>query len=186
MENTPDTDRIIRTHVLWAMGAGLIPIPIVDIAAVTGIQLDMLKQIAHACGADYSQSSGKAFVSALTGSTFAAIGSSVVKILPGVGTLLGGISMSVLSGASTYAVGQVARTQYASSGSLAGIDFERAKQAYKSAFKEGKSYVSSLEDEKEAAADVFQSIEKLGRLKEKGLISEEEFERKKRELLDRL
>ena len=38
-------DDIIKRHVYWAIGAGLIPIPAADIAAVTAIQLDMLKQV---------------------------------------------------------------------------------------------------------------------------------------------
>ncbi|MEN9229613.1 MAG: DUF697 domain-containing protein [Thermostichus sp. DG02_5_bins_236] len=100
-----DADSIIRSHVLWAMGAGLIPIPFVDITAVTAIQLDMLKELAELYDVDYSKNAGKAFVSALTGSTFASIGSSIVKILPGIGSVLGGVSMSLLSGASRGGTG---------------------------------------------------------------------------------
>ena len=58
--------------------------------------------------------------------------------------------------------------------------------AYKEAFEKGKSYVSDLEDKQDEAADVFKSLEKLGKLKEQGVITEEEFEAKKKELLDRL
>jgi len=181
-----EIDSVIRSHVLWAMGGGLIPIPLVDIAAVTGIQLDMLKQLAALHDVDYSASSGKAFVSALTGSTFAALGSSLVKIIPGIGTILGVVSMSMLSGASTYAVGQVAVTYFSASGSLADVDLSTAKKAYKKAFEKGKSYVSDLDDKKEEAADIFEKLEKLGKLKEQGVLSEEEFEAKKKELLDRI
>jgi uncharacterized protein (DUF697 family) len=179
-------DKIIRAHVLWAMGAGLIPIPLLDIAAVTGIQLDLLRQLAALYGVDYARSSGKAFVSALTGSTFAAIGSSIVKALPGIGTVLGGVSMSVLSGASTYAVGQVAAAHFANHLSLADLDLAHAKRAYKDAFEQGKTYVSDLEKDRAAATDVYKSLERLGQLREKGIITEAEFEAKKKELLDRL
>jgi uncharacterized protein (DUF697 family) len=181
-----DADSIIRSHVLWAMGAGLIPIPFVDITAVTAIQLDMLKELAELYGVDYSKNAGKAFVSALTGSTFASIGSSIVKILPGIGSVLGGVSMSLLSGASTYGVGQVAISQFASSGSLSNLDLSQARRAYEEAFEQGKDYVSKLDEEKEAAADVFKSLEKLGKLREQGILTEEEFQAKKKELLSRL
>ena len=40
-------DEIIRSHVLWALGAGLMPVPLFDIAAVTAVQMDMLKQLAE-------------------------------------------------------------------------------------------------------------------------------------------
>lgn len=181
-----ETDRVIRSHVLWGMGAGLIPIPLLDIAAVTSIQIDMLKQLARVYGVDFSASSGKAFVTALTGSTLAALGASLVKALPGVGTVLGGLSMSALSGASTFAVGQVAASHFASGGGLFDLDTEKARRAYKEAFRKGKDYVKDLEDMEDEAADVYRSLEKLGELKEKGVITEAEFEAKKKELLDRL
>ena len=182
MNPATDTEQIIRSHVLWAMGAGLIPLPLLDIAAVTGVQLDMLKQLA----AVYSKEAGKAFVSALSGGTLAAVGASIFKAIPGVGTVLGGLSMSALSGASTYAVGQVAVRQFAASGTLFDVDLEQAKRAYKEAFKQGEAYVEELTDEAEEARDVFEKLEKLGRLRDRGILTEEEFEAKKRELLDRL
>ncbi|MCB0572184.1 MAG: DUF697 domain-containing protein, partial [Phaeodactylibacter sp.] len=38
---------IVKNHVLISMGAGLVPIPILDIAAVTAVQLDMVKNLAQ-------------------------------------------------------------------------------------------------------------------------------------------
>ncbi|MDX2272283.1 MAG: SHOCT domain-containing protein [Cyanobacteriota bacterium] len=186
MSQSEAVESIIRSHVLWAMGAGLIPIPVVDFAAVTAIQLDMLKDLSHHYGLDYSKSSGKAFVSALTGTTLARIGASVLKAIPGVGSVFGGVSMSLLSGASTYALGQVVATQFATSGSLQDVDLEAAKRAYEDAYEKGKAYVNKLNQNKEAAADVYQSLEKLGKLRDQGVITEEEFQTKKQELLSRL
>ena len=179
-------EKIIRTHVIWSMGAGLMPVPLFDIAAVTAIQMDMLKQLADLYHVDFSHAAGKTFVSALTGSTFARIGASLVKAVPGIGTVIGGISMSLMSGTSTYAVGQVVKNHFDSKGSLLGIDIGKAKKAYAEAFERGKKVVSDLEDKKGESQDVYESLEKLGRLKEQGVITEEEFEVQKRKLLDRL
>src|SRR4051812_47831293 len=33
--------KIVRDHVLWSIGAGLVPIPLMDVAAVTAIQNEM-------------------------------------------------------------------------------------------------------------------------------------------------
>ncbi|MEM9274579.1 MAG: DUF697 domain-containing protein [Cyanobacteria bacterium P01_F01_bin.143] len=177
---------IIRSHVLWSMGGGLIPIPLVDFAAVTAIQLEMLQQLAQLYGVDYTRSNGKAFVSALTGTTIARLGASFLKALPGVGTVLGGASMSLTSGASTYAVGQVAINHFANAGTLSNFVEDQVKKAYDSAFEKGKSYVSDLEDEQDEAANIYQSLEKLGKLRDQGILTEEEFQSKKKELLDRL
>jgi uncharacterized protein (DUF697 family) len=181
-----EAKKIVRSHVIWSLGAGLMPVPLFDIAAVTAIQIDMLKQLAELYEADFSKSRGKTFVSALTGSTFAKIGASVVKALPGIGTVLGGVSMSVLSGASTYAVGQVIIAHLEADGDFLNVDLGSAKAAYKEAFEQGKQFVSDLKEEEETAKDVFDALDKLGALKEKGIITEEEFEAKKQELLDRL
>lgn len=177
---------IIRSHVLWAMGGGLIPIPLVDFAAVTAIQLEMLQQLAELYGVPYSKSNGKTFVSALTGTTIARLGASFLKAIPGVGSVLGGASMSIASGASTYAVGQVAIDHFTNSGNLSNFVEDQVKRAYEDAFQQGQSYVSDLEDNQGEAVDIYSALEKLGQLKEQGILTEEEFKTKKQQLLDRL
>lgn len=186
MSRITEADRIIRSHVLWAMGGGLIPIPLVDFAAVTAIQLEMLQQLARLYNVDYNQSTGKAFVSALTGTTVARIGASMLKAIPGIGSIVGGASMSVMSGASTYAVGKVAINMFSNSVGFDNFDTEMVKRAYEQAYEQGKSYVSDLEEREDEAANVYQALEKLGKLKEQGILSEEEFQSKKKELLERI
>ena len=44
-ERTKHADTIIRNHIVWSMGAGMIPIPIADFFAVSAIQLDMVRQL---------------------------------------------------------------------------------------------------------------------------------------------
>jgi uncharacterized protein (DUF697 family) len=186
MQKSAEAERIIRSHVMWAMGAGLIPVPIVDLTAVTAIQLDMIKQLSALHRATFTVTEGKALLSALTGTTFAAIGSSLFKAIPGIGTLLGGVSLSITAGASTYAVGQVIEAQLLATGSLKDIDVAKAKSAYGAAYEEGKSYASDLEKNKDESAEIYKSLEQLASLRDKGILTEEEFEAKKKELLSRL
>jgi uncharacterized protein (DUF697 family) len=140
-------DGIIRKHVLWASGAGLIPIPLADVAAVTGVQVSMLRDITRIYKSELSEADLQNFITALTGGMLARLGASAVKAIPGIGTLLGGASMSIMSGASTYAVGRVARTQLEASGNLAAVDLDRAKREYKQAYESGKDYVSKLKND---------------------------------------
>ena len=185
-ERSERADRIIRTHTLWGMGAGLIPVPMFDVLAVSAIQIDMLKQLAEVYEADFTENLGKTFVTALTGGTFARFGASLIKAVPGVGTLVGGASMSVLSGASTYAVGQVAKRHYETGGNLIDIDLDSARKTYDEALESGKRVVGDLKNREAESKDVFSSLERLSDLKQKGVITEEEFEAKKREMLERL
>jgi len=188
MNKRDEADVIVRWHVLWSMGAGLIPIPLVDFAAVTAVQVDMLNQLAGTYEVDHDESIGKTFVTAIAGTTFAKVGSSLIKAIPGVGMLLGGVSMSILSGASTYAVAQVAIHYFESGGTLKNLDWDVAKKMYDDAFEEGKEYASKVKEEQELAPeeDALTKLEKLGQLKEQGVITEEEFEAKKKELLEQV
>ncbi|MCP3957618.1 MAG: DUF697 domain-containing protein [bacterium] len=182
-----EAEEAIRSHVVWAVGAGLMPVPLFDLVAVTAIQMDLLKNLTRIYDVDYSAGQGKAFVSALTGSTFAKIGSSAVKALPGVGAVLGGVSMSALSGASTYATGVVALQHLGRDGvDFLEIDLDRAKAAYDDALERGKEFVEGLKGREDEPPDVFEKLGKLGELKKKGVISKEEFAAKKRELLKRI
>ncbi len=185
-ERSQRADRIIHTHTLWGMGAGLIPVPMFDVLAVSAIQIDMLKQLAEAYDSDFTENLGKTFVTALTGGTFARVGASLIKAVPGVGTLVGGASMVVLSGASTYAIGQVAKRHYETGGNLVDIDINSARQRYDEALERGKRVVGDLRSREAESKDVYTSLERLSDLRQKGVISDNEFEAKKREMLERL
>ncbi len=187
MSKSPE--RIIQSHVVLAVGAGVIPLPFLDLAAVTAIQIDMLQDLSRHYGQDLSRSQLKTFATAVTGSSLARLGASVVKSIPGLGSLIGGFSMSVLSGASTYAVGEVARQQL--DGDFRGFDVDRARQEYEREFERGKEVARNAESSKgkEPAADkgdVFDQLAKLGELRDAGILTEDEFAAKKKELLSKI
>jgi len=179
-------DKIINQHILWAIGAGLMPIPLLDIAAVGGIQLDMLRQLAALYGVSYSETDAKAWLTALSGSLLAKIAANAIKLIPGIGTILGGISMSALSGASTYALGQVAVAHFEAEGDLSDLDFTAAKRAYDEQFEKGKQVASTIERDQGGGKEVFDKLERLKQLRDKDVISADDFEAMKKKLLDLL
>jgi len=185
MMSTPvqETDYIIRKHVLWASAAGAVPVPLLDIAAVTAIQLDMLRALCKAYEVLYSSVKGKALISAIGGSIMARYWASFLKGIPGIGAVLGSFSMSIMSGASTYALGKVFEKYLKEEGSLDTIDPTEAKQMFKEEFSKGRTFARKIRQQEK---DVYEQLEKLGALKEKGILTEEEFEAKKKTLLDRI
>ena len=199
------SDSIIHNHVLWSCAAGAVPVPLIDFVAVTAIQLDMLRQLASHYKVEYSEDQGKAWVAALCGGIAARIGGNLLKLIPGIGTLLGGISVSIMSGASTYALGQVASAHFAQRGSFEDLDFSAAKRDFDAAFEEGKRYAESAKDEpvpprsadKPSAApqagadsteqsDALDGLERLGALRQAGHLSDDEFQSAKSRYLRRL
>lgn len=178
-------EQMIRQHVIWAVGAGLVPVPVVDFVAVSAIQLDLIRQLCTLHGVSYEEGQGKVWVGALTGGALARIGASAIKAIPGIGTVLGGVSMSIASGASTYGVGQVVHKHLTSGGTLFNADLDDAKRRYESEYEKGKD-VAKAASEKNGAKDVFAQLEKLGELRKNGVITEAEFEAKKAELLAKI
>ena len=150
-------DTIIRNHMVWAMGAGLIPVPIADFFAVSAIQLDMVRQISKLHNIDFSETAGKASITALTGSGLARIGARAVKFIPGVGSVLGGITMAVLSGASTYALGEVFKKHFETGGTFLDFDPGRLKKFYDEKFEKGKELANEIKKEQEDEASTIKA-----------------------------
>lgn len=183
-------DAIIRSHMKWAMAAGAVPLPVADVLAITGIQLDMLKQLAALYGVDYTEERGKAWLSAFTATTMARIGANFIKFIPGFGSIIGGATMAIIGGASTYGLGQVAVKHFSEKGTFTSMDLDRAKSVFDRAYAEGKRVVEGLKKREDALAvdeeDPIAALERLAGLVEKGILTQEEFEAKKAELLARI
>ncbi len=65
MTATADSaEAVIRQHVIWSVGAGLVPVPIADFVAVTAVQLDLIRQLCTVHGVSYEEGTGKIWVGA--------------------------------------------------------------------------------------------------------------------------
>ena len=143
-------DTVIRNHVIWSMGAGLIPILVADIFAVSALQLDMIRQLCKVYDLDFKETQGKALVTSLTSSTLARLGArSLIKLIPGVGSWIGGATVSVFAGASTYALGEVFKLHFETGGTILDFDPDRLSKKYREMFEKGKKVAVNLKGKKE-------------------------------------
>jgi uncharacterized protein (DUF697 family) len=118
--------KLVRRFSLWSGAAGLIPIPLVDMAAVGGVQLQMLRRLSVIYGVPFSENRGKSIIASLAGAvipasiaTTTAVGvGSLVKSFPGIGTAIGALTMPVFSAGATYVIGKVFIKHFASGGTL--------------------------------------------------------------------
>ena len=201
MENkTEEANSIIKNHMMWSMGAGFIPVPIADVFAVGAIQLDMIRQLCNLYEVNYKDTEGKAVISSMTGSIIARVGARAIKFIPGVGTVVGGVTLAILSGASTYALGEVFKKHFETGGTFLDFDPKRLKKVYDEMFEKGKEYARKIKKEQAMAEvelskgveepdaggeDVVKRLQDLAKLKEDGLISEEEFQLLKKRILEK-
>ena len=87
----------INNYVLASMATGLIPIPIIDLFALIGIQLKMVHSLADCFNVRFTQSLGKSIIASLLGSvlpvSFAPLIGSLVKLIPLVGSTTSVLSL---------------------------------------------------------------------------------------------
>jgi uncharacterized protein (DUF697 family) len=121
--------QLVDRYSLYSGAAGLIPVPLVDIAAVGGLQLVMLRRLSEIYNVPFSENRGKALIASIAGSivpastatTSAMTAGSLAKGLPGVGWVVGALTMPVFSACATYVIGKVFIQHFASGGTL--LDF---------------------------------------------------------------
>ena len=121
---------LVNRFVAWSGAAGLIPLPGVDVLAVGGLQLQMLRRLSQIYGVAFSENLGKSVIASLAGAvlpastatTTAMTMGSLVKGLPGMAGWPGVVTMPALSAGATYVIGKVFIQHFASGGTL--LDFD--------------------------------------------------------------
>ncbi len=178
---------IIKNHIGFALGAALMPVPGIDLLAVSAVQLNMLRTLAKLYGVGFMDVLGKNIVSAVAGSSAARLGASLIKAIPGVGTIIGELSMPALSGASTYALGKVVANHFQHGGTLEDLDLQKAKKGYETEIETGKKVAEEITRTEPPAQNntdaTLEKIRKIAEMKDAGIITEEEFKQFKERLL---
>ena len=137
-----DPDREIAYYSRWAAGAGLLPTPVVDLAAVAAVQVKMVKRLARAYNVDFDEGTNgvKSLVGAVLGAGvparigYGGIGS-LIKAVPVIGPVLGAATMPGFNYASTWALGQVFKKHFAHGGTLADANVKQMGAAVSEAQK---------------------------------------------------
>ena len=176
-------DDIIRNHLAFAASAALLPIPVADFAAVSAVQLNMLRQLASLYRVNFADVLGRNIIAALAGGGIARVAASLIKAIPGVGTVIGEFTMPALSAASTYALGQVVASHFSKGGTLEDFDLGMAKKKYEEELKNGKQAAKEAANKADAPEDFAAKLKKLSELKAAGILSDEEFSQMKAKIL---
>jgi uncharacterized protein (DUF697 family) len=94
-------------------------------AAVGGVQFYMLRRLSEIYEIPFSENRGKSIVTSLAGAmapaSLATATGSLIKGLPGIGTMIGALTMPIASAGATWVIGNVFIQHFASGGTL--LDF---------------------------------------------------------------
>jgi len=117
--------KLVDRFAVWSGVAGFIPMPIVDVLAIGGLQFQMLRRLSQIYGVPFSDNSGKAMIASLAGTmipTSSGIGAaSTMKFVPVLGTITAGFVLPALSAGATYAIGKAFIQHFETGGTL--LDF---------------------------------------------------------------
>lgn len=134
---------IVKRNSLYAAAVGLVPVPFVNLAGVTALEIKMLKNLADHYGVPFREDAGKSIVSALIGGLgateigYGAVG--LVKGIPLVGAILGAVTLPVTAGALTWAIGKVFIMHFESGGTMLDFDANKMRTYFAEQFGKGKA-----------------------------------------------
>lgn len=134
---------IIRRYSYWSAGFGLIPVPVVDLAVITGTQIKMVRALSGVYGREFSEDVVRASIGALVGAAVpVAVGAgtvSALKSVPVIGQIAGTLALPVLAMASTVAVGRVFLQHFEAGGTLLDFDPAKMKAYFEAEFERAKA-----------------------------------------------
>lgn len=137
---------IVKSHMVAGSALALLPVPLFDLAALSGTQLNLLRNLCRHYGVNFDEQKGKAMLTSLVSGSLPLITvmglSSFARLLPGIGTIGGSISMTIFSSAFIYATGQVFIHHFEYGGTLANFEGKHWRKFFKKKFEERKASVN--------------------------------------------
>ena len=135
--------RIVKANCGWSTAAGVLPVPLLDLAAIGAVQFRMVRQLSALYGVAYDARNAESILGALAGSgsvlVVSAPAASLLKAVPFVGTFLSTFIVPAAAAASTYALGKVFIQHFESGGTLLSLDPEAHRSYYYNEFRKAEA-----------------------------------------------
>ncbi|MGH9892638.1 MAG: DUF4332 domain-containing protein [bacterium] len=132
---------LVRNHVIGAMAVGVLPLPLLDIALLTALQLRMIARLCKFYRIPFSRNRAEAVIASLLGGILSAAaprwGWALLKLIPLPGFIPGAIGSMTMAAATTYAVGRVFLRHFEHGRSFSTLRVEDIRQEVRSFLHEG-------------------------------------------------
>jgi uncharacterized protein (DUF697 family) len=145
VETAEAPDRVLLAHgvlrrmSMWSAGAGVIPVPGIDLAVIVGLQVKTVRELALIYGVPFDEVRTKAIIASIIGGLLpfnAAVGvgglaATLYKAIPGVGAVLGMITMPAAAAAANYTLGRLFIEHFESGGTLLDFNAEKMRARFR-------------------------------------------------------
>ena len=116
----------VESFLPWSAGAGILPLPGIDMALIIGVQLRMLAKLAEVYGVPFKEQAAKSVVATLMATlvqnTLLGGLAFALRFTPVLGPLFGIAGLPALAAAGTFALGKVFITHFEAGGTF--LDFD--------------------------------------------------------------
>jgi uncharacterized protein (DUF697 family) len=114
-------EKILKDYTMYGGVAGVIPVPFIDFAAISAVQMKMCHSIGKVYGFDLSDHMLKSAIGSVVSGNLATatgkgIGMRIAKAIPIVGGIASLLVLPAMAAASTYALGKVFIVHFESGG----------------------------------------------------------------------
>ena len=146
-ENESGAEKIVQKHMWWAAGAGLVPVPVLDVAAIAAVNLKMIKDLTDLYKVDFKEERAKNIITALTAGVGAGMLArsttvgTLIRVIPIIGQTAATLTMPIFGGAVTYAIGNVFAQHLSAGGTLLDFDPAMARDAIAEQYQKGKDAI---------------------------------------------
>ena len=120
---------VVRRYMAISAGAALIPFAVVDVAALAGVHISLIKEICDRYGVEFSEHTARniliAIMAGLVPASFGSvIGRKVLRILPWATHAVGLAAMAAFSAGVSYVIGRIFIRHFETGGTLLDFNIE--------------------------------------------------------------
>ncbi len=134
---------VVQSYLPWSAGAGILPLPGVDMALIIGVQLRMLARLAEVYDVPFKEHAAKSIVATLMATLVqnTLVGGLVtaLRFTPVLGSLLGFAIWPAVAAAGTFALGKVFITHFGAGGTLLDFDPDKLRNHFRLEFEKART-----------------------------------------------
>lgn len=142
----------VKNWAQWAAVAGFIPVPVVDTAAIAGLQIKLISELCKIYQVEFKKELAASIITSLAGAGVAtmfstALGSTFTRYIPVVGSTISAVTQPALSYATTYAIGVTFVKHFENQGSLVDFNIKDTKEYFDNQIKKAKKFFQKKDAE---------------------------------------
>jgi uncharacterized protein (DUF697 family) len=135
--------KIVESYIPWSVAAGIVPVPVMDLAAIIAVQLSMLAKLGDFYEVPFKKQAAKSAATTLMAGclqqTLAFSLFSSVKFIPVIGQVASLTILPAVTAAGTYALGRVFISHFEAGGTFINFEPSKMRKQFNNDFQKAKN-----------------------------------------------